>query len=187
GDPYLAAAGLSSLTRANLAAALEVVFAGSGDVPPSLAEDLLRTAMGFGDIRSTGRLLAYLTRPRPGGDGAAQFAAVAGGVGGAAGGARRSPPPSGGGSTRGTGATRLWRGWRKNGTTPCAPASNIWSGSSPRLAGSRRTNGRPWRTGPRRCGCWAAGATTPRKTGRPWRRSPLRSSPKRCRPPPSPR
>jgi putative membrane-bound dehydrogenase-like protein len=78
GDPYIVAAGLSSLTPANLSVVLETVLASPADPPLPLQENLLRTALGFGDARAMVTLLNRLVRPQEGRYTAAQFAALGG-------------------------------------------------------------------------------------------------------------
>jgi putative membrane-bound dehydrogenase-like protein len=77
-DPYISAAALSSLTPGNLATVVETVLATSGQVPPSLVQALLQSAMGFGEPRAAAALVDRLARPPQTGFGSEQFIALAG-------------------------------------------------------------------------------------------------------------
>jgi putative membrane-bound dehydrogenase-like protein len=77
GDPYIAAAALSSLTQKNLAAVAEAALAAE-DLPPALTQGLLQSAVGFGEPRAAAALLNHLARPRDGRYGPGQFSALAG-------------------------------------------------------------------------------------------------------------
>jgi putative membrane-bound dehydrogenase-like protein len=73
GDPYLAAAALSSLTPKNLAGVVDSALAAPGEVPPAVMQGLLQSAVGFGQPQPLAALLDHLARQGPG-----RFAVLAG-------------------------------------------------------------------------------------------------------------
>src|SRR5262249_53098242 len=62
-DPYLSAAALSSLNRKNVGRVVETVLAGPGDAPPTLTQQLLQSALGFGHMPAAAALVSRLAPP----------------------------------------------------------------------------------------------------------------------------
>src|SRR5262249_3423903 len=80
-DPYISAAAVSSLTQRNISQVLDGLVGSISEIPEPLLENLLRTALGYGEVEGLKSLFAQLiVPPKPkssGNQSESHFAAVA--------------------------------------------------------------------------------------------------------------